>query len=230
MGKQFNDNDLIERFLDGSLSEKEREAFNERIKTDTILADALAQRKLLQRTYIETSRRSALKKQIKTIVTDEKRKAANQRKVWLAAATIIVLTAVGSILMFPAKKPDNAQRLANEQPKQSIDTTDHLLQGQQKSMNEYATLDSIEATKKNNTLYPDDRAILKSGDTIRFSWPELYKVQFLTIYNNKGEVVKKESIIQGTNKYVLLPGMLPPGQYSWKILKDSKNIHFTINN
>ena len=228
MEKQFTDNDLIERFLDGSLNEKEREAFQERTKTDTAFADSLAKRKLLQKSYVEVHKRGELKKQIRSVVSDEKRKVATKKTFWLAAASVIVLAAVGSVLIYTTNKTDSQPRLASQQQMPLKDSADHLVQGQQQSMTEYGSADTLKASNKKNTFFPAESAKLKTGDTIWFSWPDFYKVRVLTICNNKGEVVKKESIKQGLNQYVLLPGNLPPGKYTWQILKDSAKIHFTV--
>jgi len=52
-----NDNELIESFLDGTLNDQEKEAFLARLETDAALAKAFDERRLLQESYVEASKR-----------------------------------------------------------------------------------------------------------------------------------------------------------------------------
>lgn len=230
METQFDNNDLIERFLEGSLSEQEVEDFNQRIKKDYTFAEALAQRRLLQKTYVEIHRQAELRNQIRSIVLDENQKVAYRRMIWLAAATLLILTALGSILFYTTKKPDNEPQMANEQFNKGNDPADHLVQGQQQSMNEYASIDSLKTTEHKIAFLPDEKTKLRSVDTIRFSWPESKEALILSIYDNSGGIVKNERIKSGTKQFLLLPGILSPGKYAWQIKNYSKKIRFTIEN
>ena len=90
MNNQSTDIDLIERYLDGSLSDKEMDAFDDRTKTDPIFLMLFLKRKLLQASYVEATKQNKLKKRIRLIVTDHKRKSANQRKIFLIVIILLL--------------------------------------------------------------------------------------------------------------------------------------------
>ncbi len=55
-------------------------------------------------------------------------------------------------------------------------------------------------------------------------------LRYLTIYNNKGELVKKVTIKKKVKEYVLMPGTLKPGVYHWKFMNDTTLIRITVCN
>ena len=220
-----NDNELIESFLDGTLNDQEKEAFLARLETDAALAKAFDERRLLQESYVEASKRIKLKKQIRSIVTEEKRRVSNQRKIWLAAASVILLATLGSILIYNARNKGTERQYAKEQA-----SPDQAVQGKQYNMEEYGNMDVVVRNAAVDDFFPDESTELKSTDTICFRWPSTLTERFLTIYNSKGQLVKKVTIKKKVKEYVLLPGILQPGVYFWKFMNDTALIRITVSN
>jgi hypothetical protein len=220
-----NEIELIERFLEGSLNEQEKGAFLARVESDPEFAQAFSERKLLQESYTEATRRIELKKQIRSVVGEEKRRASNQRKIWLAAASLIVLATIGSFLIYNAQNNGTDTQYAKEQP-----SPDQEVKGKQNKMGEYGNLDVVERKESVDDFFPDEFTPLKASDTICFRWPSSLNLRYLTIYNHKGELVKKVTIKKKVKEYVLMPGVLKPGVYHWKFMNDSTLIRITVSN
>lgn len=220
-----HDIELIERFLEGSLNGIETEAFMARVEKDPEFAQVFEERKLLQEAYIEAHSRIELKSKIKLVVTAEKLKKANQRKIWLAAASLIVLATIGSFLIYNSINNKQENQYAKEQtsPEQAIERKNN-------KMNEYGNMDVVVRKESIDDFFPDEFTPLKASDTICFKWPSSMNLRYLTIYNNKGELVKKVTIKKKMKEYVVKPGILKPGVYFWKFMNDSTLIRITVSN
>lgn len=217
--------ELIERFLEGTLNDQEKEAFLARVDEESEFAAAFAERKLLQESYTEATRRIELKKQIRSLVGDVKRKESNQWKIWLAAASLILLATVGSFLIYNEQTSKTESQYAEEQQ-----SPDQAVQGKQNKMGEYGNMDIVERKESVDDFFPDEFTLLKTSDTICFKWPSSMNLRYLTIYNSKGELVKKVTIKKKVKEYVLIPGTLNPGVYYWKFMNDSTLIRITVSN
>lgn len=225
MKNSDNNIELIERFLEGSLNDQEKNAFLLRVESEPELAQAFSERKLLQESYTEATRRIELKKQIRSVVGEEKRRSSYQRKIWLAAASLIVLATIGSLLIYNS----GSKRLENKYAKEQK-STDPAVQGKQNKMGEYGNMDVVVRKESVDDFFPDEFTSLKASDTICFKWPSSLNLRYLTIYNHKGELVKKVTIKKKVKEYVLMPGVLKPGVYHWKFMNDSTLIRITVSN
>jgi len=225
MKNSDNDIELIEQFLEGSLNDQENTAFLARVESEPAFAAAFAGRKLLQETYTEATKRIELKKQIRSVVGEEKRRSSFQRKIWLAAASLILLAMLGSILIYNARNKGTERQYAKEQA-----SPDRAVQGKQYNMEEYGNMEVVVRNAAVDDFFPDEFTELKSTDTICFRWPSTLTERFLTIYNSKGQLVKKVTIKKKVKEYVLLPGILEPGVYFWKFMNDTALIRITVSN
>ena len=224
-----NDIDLIEKYLEGSLSENEETAFQERLANDDVFADTFAERKLLQEVFIEESVRSNIKKTISTAMAEEKRKTKVNRRIWMAAATFILLAAIGSVLIYNSSERMPKEEYASEQT--SPETEDReATQKKSNSMEEYSNIDILVRKESVDDFFPDELTVLKANDTIIFKWPSSLNERYLTIYNSKGELVKKATIKKKIKEFTLLPGVLKPGIYYWKFINDTTLIRITVSN
>jgi len=223
MKTQITDNDLIEGFLDGSLSNEQNAFFEERVKSDKAFAEALAQRQLLQKAYVEATKRIELKNHIRSIISDEKRKTANQRTFWLIAASITILVGIGSFLLFKPK-----QTLNNNVAKQdSLPPEDQLVSPNKTNIVEFGTLDTLHQQNEDiKNLLPTEGAVFSQTDTIIFSRQNVDVNEMLTITDKTGSVIFKTTIQSGTAEYIVLPFALKPGTYIWNF--EHANISHTI--
>ena len=99
-----------------------------------------------------------------------------------------------------------------------------------KSMEEYSNIDILVRKESVDDFFPDEFTVLKANDTIIFKWPSSLNERYLTIYNSKGELVKKATIKKKIKEFTLLPGVLKPGIYYWKFINDTTLIRITVSN
>jgi len=224
MKKQFIDYDLIERFLDNSLNEEQRKSFDGLLKSDKAFAEALAKRRLLQKSYIEAAKRIELKKKIHAVIVDEKRKTINQPKVWLAAASITILLGIGSFFMFQPKPSLNNTTVAKQD---SMPQEDILVSPNKHKIVEFGTADTLhQQNKAVRTLLPADGAVFYQTDTIHFSRPKTDVQEVLTIRDKNGLVVINATMVPGISEYKVIPRSLKPGKYTWNF--SDENLTHTL--
>lgn len=224
MKKQLIDYDLIERFLDNSLNKEQRKSFDELLKSDKAFAEALANRRLLQKSYIEASKRIELKNKIHAVIIDEKRKTINQRMVWLAAASIAILLGIGSFFMFQSKPSLDNTTVAKQD---SLPQEDILVSPKKHKIVEFGTADTLHQQNENITTFlPADSAVFYHTDTIHFSRPKTDVQDVLTIRDKNGLVVINATMIPGISEYKVIPHSLKPGEYTWSF--SDENLTHTL--
>jgi len=216
---------LIERYADGMMADSEREAFEQGLEAEPELKRMLNEYTLIKKTYIEASRRIELKQTIQAAIATNKTVRLNQRKMWLIAASVMLIAAIGTLIVFSTgtKKPDN-QFTANSLPGEKA------VEGKQNTMKEFGNMDVVKLNIPDNAFFPDEYTYLKANDTILFQWPSELSQRYLTIYNSRGELVMKATIKKNIKEYVLMPGVLKPGVYYWKFMNDSMLIRIRVNN
>ena len=223
------DIDLIEKYLEGSLSKNEEAAFQERLANDVGFADTFTERKQLQEAFIEASMRSEIKKSIRSAIAKESHRTITNRRVWLTAAAVVLLAAVASVLMYNSSGRMPEKQYAKEQTSPEKGDKE-ATQKKLNSMEEYSNMDVLVRKESVDDFFPDESTVLKPTDTIIFKWPSSLNERYLTIYNSKGELVRKATIRKKAKEYTLLPGVLKPGVYYWKFMNDSALIRITVSN
>jgi hypothetical protein len=162
-------------------------------------------------------------------MAEENRRTTTNRRVWLAAASLILLALAGSVLLYNSSWRKPEQQFAKEQT--SPENGDRAAtQRKVNSMEEYSNVDVLVRKDSVNDFFPDEFTVLKPTDTIIFKWPASLNERYLTIYNSKGELVKKATIKANVIKYTLLPGVLKPEVYYWKFMNDSALIRIKVSN
>ena len=76
-------NDLIERYLDGSLTDAEEVLFEERLKNDPILSKMLSSRIMIQKTWVKDGQHKQVKAHINHLITIEKQDHKSRSNTWL---------------------------------------------------------------------------------------------------------------------------------------------------
>ena len=223
MDNLHNDIDLIESYLEGSLTDKELEAFIHRIKTDTDFKNLVRKRKLIQLSYIEATERSKLKTQIRSIVDQQKRKSANQRRMYLIAASLISIMGIASFFVMQYK-----QQASNNMANQEIGIEDNeVIAGKENKITEYGSVDTFnqKPAKPPISFLPPDGAIFQKTDTIWFFPQNPAAENRLTITDKSGTVVKRVSLKPNQPDYKVLPDVLKPGTYIWYFSQDETKKH-----
>jgi hypothetical protein len=213
MDKRLNDIDLIERFLEGSLDEKELGVFNERVNKNIVFADSLAKRKLLEASYIEASTRYDLKRKIRSVIKKEKHKTEYVHRLWIAVASISLLVGIASFFILQSRFSSN-NTFAKKENNQ---LKDEVAVGNQNKIEQYGSVDTFnnKTGNKGITYLPLDGTVFDEADTILFYLPEINVKEIIKIYDNGGSIRKKITIKPGSAGYKLLPNILEPGEYTW---------------
>jgi hypothetical protein len=222
--------DLIERYLDHTLPRVERELFDERLKTDPTLSKELADRIMLQKSWVKVTMHNQVKQHIGQVITIEKlhRKILTTR--WLAAASLVVIVGIGSMFFLQNSQNAKDREFLLSSKGISKDIGEKMIQGQQNEEKKYGSADSLAKYKSDVTkrYSPADHAVFNTSDTILFSWPANGRTGKLIIFDQKELKVLEQPIQTGLAEYKLQPSRLNPGTYTWSMPADELKHSFSI--
>ena len=225
MSKNNIYHDLIEKYLEGTLTVSERETFEEQLKTDPILSKELLNRKMIQANWVKAGEREQVREHIHHVIKTAKSRQVTRKMSWLmAAASLLLVLGIGS-LFFP-------QHNQNLKDHEFLLSSEKLIQGQQNEAKKYGKVDSLVKNKTDfaNRYSPADIAIFNTTDTILFSWPANNRIEKLIIFDQKGIRILEKSIQSSSVEYKLLPSSLKPGTYTWTLPTDEMKHQFLIKN
>jgi len=230
MEKNSSYDDLIEKYLDGTLSDVERELFDERLKTDTILSKKLSDRLMIQKSWIKVAQRSQVKQHINRLISIEKQDQKWRRNTWLVAASLSLLIGISSLLFLRHNQYLNDREFLAKSKSNNKDKSDKIVQGQQNEIKKYASIDSLNINKtvSGKQYLPTDGAIYQVTDTIVFIWPGTLLKERLVIFDERGTKVAEVPLQTGDIEHKLLPLTLKPGSYTWNITPNELNYKFII--
>ena len=215
MNIQRNDLDWIEDYLDGTLSEPEKEAFRERLAADPSFSALYEQRLKLQQTWKETEKYADVEDKVAGLIMSEKAAIRKRRNILLVAASLVAVIGIGSVLLFIL--PDRTTHKMQE----AHIAADSAIQGpQQIGMPEYGKIDSVAkmGTSEVILISPALNAEFIKGDTINFQWRSPMEESELIIQNKvTGRQVFNIKIPEGEKAYRLATTNLPAGEYQWFI-------------
>lgn len=222
--------DRIEDYLDGSMSMDERAAFENLLASDAELKIRLDDRKKFQELYVTTHRINELRGKISGAIQTEKGDTKNRAgffsgnfRMLAAAAAIIALAVIGSVLMFNNNSGEGEEFITIAPvPADSIAGTAPTRPG------EYANKDIIKGKGTFDEYFPDEFTLLYTSDTICFTWPETVPSRYLMLFDEKGKLVKKLKLKKNTREYLLMPGTLTEGTWYWKFLNDTTLIRISV--
>jgi len=219
-----NDIQLIEDYLDGTLTGEELESVKERLNSDTPFRDAYEQRKKLAILWKEADEYQSTKQQIKDILKTGKRGILHYLKdnyyLYGIAASLLLLF---GIYWFMIRQHNNGAPNFNNQVAATSDT----LMMQQDESRKYAKVGYIHSLAS-----PTDNQQFSITDTLVFQWKTTRSGQTATfvIKDRAGSKTFVRKKVENTDSlFVVEPGKLQPGSYKW-FLNDSVNSeYFTIN-
>jgi hypothetical protein len=223
MDNLHNDTDLIESYLEGSLTDKELEAFSYRIKTDEYFKNLVRKRKLIQLSYIEATDRNKLKNQIRSVIDDEKYKSVNQRRQYFLAASLFSILIISSYFVNKLKDT-STDNLVNQEISPG---TNEAITGNDNKIVEFGSADTFDKQpgKPPISFLPPEGAIFLKTDTIWFFPPNATAENQLFITDKSGNIVKKVTLNPTQPDYKILPDVLKPGTYIWYLSQDKTKKH-----
>jgi len=203
-----NRDEVIEKYLDGSLSPEELSIFEEQLKTDNVLSEALRFRKSIGKSWSNAVKYGQTKEEVRVAI----KKAVRGKRIRIyrfAAAAVItgVILITGGLLVFQnnfedfrfAKLFGNKDQISGPQ----------IMDQEEKAS--FGKLDSL------IFVSPISDKKLTNNDSVIFCWkPGLPNATFIVIKSAKNNsVVYKEKIIQGRHFFYLENNFLPAGEYWW---------------
>jgi len=228
MAKNSTIDDLIEKYLDGTISEAERELFDQRLKNEPVLSEKLSQRILIQKSWLKSAQHNQVKQHISRLIKIEKQRLKSDSRIWLVAASLIVLFGISSLLIFQnSQKQNDREFLAwSKNPNKNF----RITQGQQNEVKKYGALDSTRIHKEmaDQDYLPANGAVFQVTDTIIFRWPVTSLKEKLVIFDDNWSKVKEVLLPKSVMEYRLNPSTLKSGIYTWILPPDKLRYQFSI--
>lgn len=223
-------NDLIERYLDGTLTDTEEVLFEERLKTDPILSKMLSSRIMIQKTWVKDGQHKQVKAHINHLINIEKQEHKSRSNTWLVAASLIGLLGIGSLFFVQHTRNQNDREFLAGDKILNRDKSEKFIQGQQNEIKKYGSVDNVETNKTvaDSRYLPADRSVYLASDTISFIWPASIIKERLIIFDEKGSKVTEVTLEKDAVEYKLLPSTLKPGSYTWTLPPNELKYQFSI--
>jgi hypothetical protein len=220
--------DLIEKYLDGTLSTPERKLFDERLKTDPILFEKFSDRIKLQKSWVKIAQYNHVKQHISRLIHLEKQNQKSRTNNWLVAASLIVLIGISSVI-FVRYNQNGSDRdfLANGKSSNS-NKGELIVEGQKNEIKKYGSADSIRKVIDIQPFLPKEGTVFTATDTITFSWPATPLKEKLVVFDENWIKVVDVKLQKGITEYKLAPQRLKPGAYTWILTPNSSKYQFTI--
>ena len=217
----MNDNDLIQKFFEGTLSKEELELFQTKLKDEEFNKKFKSQLKLIS--------------SIKLAENQLKEKKLYINPIRLAASLLIFLgigTAIYLILRQPKLIPDHIVKKDTIKQEKTVDTileNTNIVKSDTKNLyaDNYipnATIEGLitsnnyrDIKKSSSIVLPSDSSSYKLNSSIPFmiSIEQDIDILEIVIYNNQNSVVNKFILNNHEKKEIILN--IPPGIYYWKI-------------
>jgi len=228
MAKNSTIDDLIEKYLDGTISDEERELFDQKLKTEPILSEKLSQRILIQKSWLKSAQHNQVKQHISRLINIEKRNQKSERRIWLVAASLIVLIGISSLLIFRNNQNQNDRDFLAESRNSNKNFL--ITKGQQNEEKKYGVIDSTRIHKsiEDQNYLPANGSIFQVTDTIIFRWPLTSIKEKLLIFDENWSKVTEVPLAKSDMEYRIKPSTLKPGIYTWILPPDKLRYQFSI--
>ncbi len=228
MKDQANDIDLIERFLDGALSEDELDAFHQRLEEDQEFAQLVDLRKALPDHWRKAAEYEKTREEVGNALKLTAHKGIYRLNmiVLSIAASIVIVVGISIALIFGV-----GDRWFSEEDQPIVQQNDTVLTPEIDTPEEKAKIaayssDSIQGIR---LIYPKEGDSIKKTEAIIFKWE--YQgdttTTFYLILKESG-IVHKAEVKPGQQSFTLPTEIVKPGVYSWYLAKDILTRGFRI--
>lgn len=227
MNTNNNYDELIERFLDGTFSDPEKAAFIEKMNNNPELEKAVKEQTWLRENWRKAHQLRKTREEVANAIKREKAQKRRQKITWIAAASVLLLFAIPTMLYFN-KEPGSSIQIAKDT--QTDDTTQEIIGTPQfKKAEEKATYGIADTVK---LIAPKKNQQFSRNDSIVFRWiPVLSDSTYIVIQNGKlRQTVFKEKLLKGRSGFTLEAGFLPEGAYRWYLQGNDEKAAFTVHN
>lgn len=234
---KISDFELIEAYLDDSLSQKETDKLHKRLVDEPEFARQLKLRKQTEKLWKDTAVYSRISKNVKQAMNESKKSNYFKPYYFAVAATIILFLSFYIVMQFLGKDIFNrgsTQMAANDSTEQ-ID----LLEPQIKHPDRKANIKYInEANAALDSIILDKLKNEKSGAFIKYKSSENIKIEwtsketgigYLFVYDISGDFfVIKTPVRLSDKEFIIQKSLLKNGKYKWYLFAADKTGSFEI--
>jgi len=205
-----NRDEFIEKYLDGSLSPEELTEFEEQLKSDSSLAEAVIFRKSIGKSWKNALSYDRTKEEVRIAIEKTVREKRIRIYRFAVAAVITGIIVITGGLFFYQNNSEYFKFAKLFGNKEEISGPQFMEQEEKASAGK---LDSL------IFVSPLLEKPLSNSDSVIFCWkPGLPKASYIVIKSVKNnEVIFKERIIEGRKFFYLENNFLPPGEYWWYV-------------
>lgn len=212
MKMNLNPDEWIENFIEGNLTDLEKDYFKEKIASDPEFAKLYNERLKLKEAWVRAYDLEKTRVEVSSAIHREKTNKKRQIISFAAAASILLLIGIPAILYFNGnfdRQSINSSKIASLDSIHEISATPQFKRVEEKAS--FGKADTI------SLILPIHNNSFKSSDSVLFRWsPALKDTTLITILNEKTRnAVFKEKVAKGKDQFILEKGFLPEGQYEW---------------
>lgn len=220
-----HDIELVERFLEGKLDDKELAEFQEKKKQDPEFARFVKVHKMIGDAWISAAHYQKSKRWVNETISDHlKRSPVRIRRnmYFSLAALVLALLSIFIIMKFSSRNTDDIPVIAS-------DTTTTQVELEMNVPPEHkASLDTLYAEPI--LISPVSDTVFSQNDSLPFTWQPsgtLFRILYIKLIENDSIVLTHE-LESGQGKLVLPPGKFGSGSYIWYLDIPVVKSHFKI--
>ncbi len=220
---------LIEDYLDGQLSGKERKIFEEELSTNPELKKELELRIKTEQLWKHAHEYEDVKKQVASEIKNKtmKRPVFFNKNLLSIAASLLVLIAVSVIFFYSVQKHTDRELELIAADSSAVDTI--ISYESPKDLppkTATAVYAKDEIVEKLILKFPSDNSVFNEGESIFFKWESLHnEKESLFILS---DTLYEFEINLNDTVFKLEKQILPKGKYKWFIRSEEKHHSFTI--
>ena len=228
----MNDKDinLIEEYIEGKLTGEILSIFEDRLKTDKVLAKEYKQRLKLAKLWIDAEEYQNTKSEIGKLIQKEKsRRFFNNRFYMLSiAASIIILISMYFLLFHENNTNNNGQLNQFADVDDSVSNKENTIIFQYDEPDKLATIDSVPGNIQ--LLFPIGGETIYKSEPIIFKWKSDSKLIDTLYVCNKldKKILLKSKIMLSDTTYTIKYPQLTEGKYLWYISASSNFEEFIV--
>ena len=213
-----HDIEIIEQYIDGKLTDNEKEQFLQRLENDNALAELYQFRLKIRDDLQKAKQYEQVRANVSSTIKQTKSKARKKYIIYAVAASLTLLIAIPGVLTITNKQEQNTLAKADS-------TNTEIYEPQIKQPESFADQGKFET----NTL---TLTLSEKNDSLIFQWkpsPEKQSNFIITRQEDGREIFKKETVIN-THKISISNNKLPSGKFIWYIEGFAARDSFEINN
>lgn len=216
------DIDWIERYLDGELTDEEKNQFQKRLEEDADFAELLRFREQLPGIWVSARRRFLIRQELEKKIVPGKTIPFRISYRFAAAASVILLLGIFVTYQYRVSRQDSftSQNQVNvTAPENAPYAGDSALPGK------FGRSVAIDVSRQ-----PDPA--LTTRNAICFRWKSSRgetETHIVIRESQSGKLVFIQKTGAGLNFFTLQPGVLKPGHYNWQISPDILSGSFTLH-